>query len=97
MSAIYHHLTRTPRYAVWALLRMYQLTLSFWLGRRCRFHPTCSHYAQTAVLRLGVLRGGWLACKRVIKCGPWGGSGFDPVPEMCHQGHQNQTQRKKPR
>jgi putative membrane protein insertion efficiency factor len=78
---------RAARQGVWWILRFYQLTLSFWLGRRCRFHPTCSHYAQEAVMRHGVVRGVGLALKRVAKCGPWGGSGFDPVPEMCDHTH----------
>lgn len=47
----------------------------------CRFDPTCSSYAVTAVARYGALRGGWLAAKRVGRCRPWGGFGYDPVPE----------------
>ena len=62
------------------LVRLYQLTLSPWLGANCRFEPTCSAYAIEALETHGVLRGGWLALCRISRCHPWGGSGFDPVP-----------------
>ncbi len=73
------------RRVVWWLLRGYQLTLSALVGRHCRFEPTCSHYAQEAVMRHGVLRGGWLALKRIARCGPLGGHGYDPVPPASSQ------------
>ncbi len=60
--------------------RAYKLTLSPWIGRQCRFTPTCSDYAAEALIRHGPLRGGWLAARRVVRCHPWGGSGLDPVP-----------------
>ncbi|GMA50744.1 hypothetical protein GCM10025857_21010 [Alicyclobacillus contaminans] len=47
---------------------------------RCRFVPSCSQYAVEAVQRYGALRGGWLAAKRLVKCGPWHKGGYDPVP-----------------
>jgi putative membrane protein insertion efficiency factor len=62
------------------LIRLYQLTLSPWLGRRCRYEPTCSHYAAEALRQHGVVRGAWLAAKRLGRCHPWGRSGYDPVP-----------------
>lgn len=62
------------------LVRFYQLTLSPWLGWRCRFQPTCSEYAREALDRHGAFRGGWLALRRLARCHPWGGSGYDPVP-----------------
>jgi putative membrane protein insertion efficiency factor len=62
------------------LIRLYQLTLSPWLGRQCRFDPTCSVYAAEALRRFGVRRGLWLAAKRLGRCHPWGRSGYDPVP-----------------
>ena len=46
----------------------------------CRFNPSCSAYAITALRRYGALRGGWMAAKRLFRCHPWGGHGYDPVP-----------------
>jgi uncharacterized protein len=60
--------------------RLYKLTLSPWMGRSCRFLPTCSDYAAEALVLHGPLRGGLLAARRVCRCHPFGGSGFDPVP-----------------
>jgi putative membrane protein insertion efficiency factor len=62
-------------------IRLYQLVLSPWLGGHCRHVPTCSAYADEALRKHGVLRGGWLALKRLARCQPWGTSGYDPVPE----------------
>jgi putative membrane protein insertion efficiency factor len=61
-------------------IRLYQLTLSPWLGRQCRYQPTCSVYAAEAIERFGARRGAWLAAKRLGRCHPWGHSGYDPVP-----------------
>ena len=60
--------------------RAYKLTLSPWIGRSCRFLPTCSDYAAEALILHGPVRGGWLAARRLCRCHPFGGSGFDPVP-----------------
>lgn len=62
------------------LVRFYQLAISPWLGNNCRFDPTCSDYAIEALQSRGPLKGGWLAIKRIGRCHPWGGSGYDPVP-----------------
>jgi len=75
------------KFVVLLLIRLYQLTLSSFMGRNCRFLPTCSEYATEAIERHGVWCGGWLAVKRISKCHPWGSSGFDPVPETCSCGH----------
>lgn len=68
-----------------ALITVYRYVLSPVIGPRCRYLPTCSEYAQEALEKHGVLKGGWLAVKRVCRCHPvaWlgGGSGYDPVPE----------------
>jgi putative membrane protein insertion efficiency factor len=69
-----------PRQAVLLGLRLYTSLISAGLPPACRFEPTCSRYAYTAVERHGVLRGGWLAVRRLVRCQPWGGSGYDPVP-----------------
>ena len=63
-----------------ALIKVYQFTLSPFLGRQCRFVPTCSQYGIEAIQKHGALKGGWLAIKRIVRCNPWGGSGYDPVP-----------------
>ncbi len=62
------------------LLKAYKDLLSPLLGTRCRFHPSCSDYARTAVEKHGSLKGSWLALKRFIKCGPFHPGGHDPVP-----------------
>jgi len=64
---------------IW-LVRLYSLAISPWLGMNCRYQPTCSNYAIEALQVHGVLRGSWLAAKRIGSCHPWGGSGYDPVP-----------------
>ncbi len=63
-----------------ALIRVYQYTLSPYIGRSCRYTPTCSHYSVEAIQKYGILKGGKLAAKRIASCHPWGGSGYDPVP-----------------
>ena len=64
------------------LIRLYQLFLSPIKGRCCRFEPTCSDYAKEAFLLHGVRKGAILTLKRILKCHPWGGEGYDPVPEV---------------
>ncbi len=63
------------------LIQAYRYLLSPLLGPHCRYHPSCSSYAQVALERHGVLRGGSLAVKRLCRCHPWHEGGFDPVPE----------------
>ena len=62
------------------LIRLYQITLSPWLGGACRYTPTCSNYGIQALEKYGAFKGSWLTIKRVVSCNPWGGSGYDPVP-----------------
>ena len=63
------------------VIRLYQLTLSGFIGNSCRHLPTCSEYGYEAIARHGFWRGGWMALFRVMRCGPGGTHGFDPVPE----------------
>ncbi len=62
------------------LLRAYRFFLSPFLGRNCRFHPSCSAYAIEALQRYGAIKGTWLAARRVMRCHPWNPGGYDPVP-----------------
>ncbi len=68
-----------------ALIRSYQLLLSPLLGPRCRYYPTCSHYALTAIRLHGPAHGGWLAFRRITRCHPLNPGGYDPVPEPPHR------------
>ena len=69
------------RYVLMGIIRIYQLAVSPLLGPRCRFHPSCSCYAHTAIERHGVLRGSWLGAKRLFRCHPFSEGGYDPVPD----------------
>lgn len=62
------------------LVRLYQLCISPLTPAACRFTPTCSQYAVEALKKHGLIKGGWLTIKRIARCHPWGGSGYDPVP-----------------
>jgi uncharacterized protein len=62
------------------LIWVYQKGISPLLGAQCRFTPTCSHYGKEALKKYGLFKGTWLAVKRIARCHPWGGSGYDPVP-----------------
>lgn len=61
------------------VIRLYRLLLSPLLPARCRFQPTCSEYSLEALQRYGAARGCWLAVRRIVRCHPLGGSGYDPV------------------
>jgi putative membrane protein insertion efficiency factor len=62
------------------LIRFYQGAISPMTQASCRYTPTCSQYAVEAIQKYGPLKGGWLAVKRLARCHPWGGHGYDPVP-----------------
>ena len=66
-------------------IRFYQKFISPHFPPSCRFVPTCSSYAIQAIERFGVMRGGWLTIKRLCRCHPWGGHGYDPVPEKTEK------------
>lgn len=76
-------LGRLSRAAAWLLVQpivFYQRFITPYTPASCRYHPTCSEYARQAIVKHGPLRGLWLATKRIVRCNPWGGSGYDPVP-----------------
>jgi len=62
------------------LIKFYQNCISPFTPPACRYTPTCSQYAKEAILKYGPFKGGWLALKRILRCNPFGGSGYDPVP-----------------
>lgn len=71
------------RVLAWPLLGLvwiYRNAISPLVGANCRFQPTCSKYAEEALRKHGAFKGGWLAIRRIGRCHPWGGSGYDPVP-----------------
>lgn len=70
------------------LIGGYRYLISPWLGNHCRFHPSCSCYAQTAIEQHGAMAGGWLALRRLLRCHPWAPGGYDPVPSKTKKvGH----------
>lgn len=62
------------------LIKIYQLIISPLFPSSCRYTPTCSHYTLEALKKYGLFKGGWLGVKRIFRCHPWGGNGYDPVP-----------------
>lgn len=66
-----------------ALIWIYRYTLSYFLGGRCRFYPSCSRYGLDAVHAHGALKGAALTVRRIGRCHPWNAGGFDPVPSCC--------------
>lgn len=62
------------------VIRFYQMAVTPWTPASCRYTPTCSQYAVEGVETHGAVRGAWLAARRIARCHPWGGHGYDPVP-----------------
>lgn len=62
------------------VIKIYQWVISPILGPKCRFTPSCSHYGLEALKKYGLIKGSWLAARRIARCHPWGGHGYDPVP-----------------
>ena len=73
-------LSRIIVFAMLTFIRIYQLFISPWTPPACRFTPTCSQYAREALGKYGAFKGFWLVCKRLFRCHPFGGRGYDPVP-----------------
>ncbi len=69
------------RYVILVIIEGYQRLISPLVSGRCRYRPTCSDYAKKAIELHGVFRGGLLAVRRMLRCHPWGGQGYDPVPQ----------------
>ncbi|MDA0276332.1 MAG: membrane protein insertion efficiency factor YidD [Proteobacteria bacterium] len=67
-----------------SVIRAYRVAVSPMLAPSCRFHPSCSQYADEALTLHGPWRGSWLATRRLCRCGPWTAGGYDPVPERRH-------------
>lgn len=75
-----------PRHLLRVPILIYRYTLSSFMGRQCRYLPTCSQYADEAIARHGAWRGLFMATARICRCHPWGGHGYDPVPECVPEG-----------
>ena len=67
-------------YPLLVLIKLYQNFISPLLPSTCRYSPTCSEYAKQSLVKFGLIKGSIVSIKRIIKCNPWGGSGYDPVP-----------------
>lgn len=80
MKTLWHYISRI---LVWLLvmpIRFYQTVISPYTPPSCRFTPSCSEYARQAIIKHGPFKGLYLAIWRILRCNPWGGSGYDPVP-----------------
>lgn len=86
-SAVVRAVRRAPAGVLLALLWVYRRLISPLTPPTCRFYPSCSAYAVTAVRRHGAVRGGWLAVRRVARCHPWNPGGVDDVPPSRHAHH----------
>lgn len=69
-----------PSYIALLFVKFYQYTIRPLLPNACRFNPSCSAYATEAITKYGAIKGLWLGLKRILRCHPWGGQGYDPVP-----------------
>lgn len=80
MRKVLHYINNGCKWLLIAPIRFYQRCISPLTPPMCRYTPTCSQYAVEAIRKHGPLKGLWLAIKRIARCNPWGGSGYDPVP-----------------
>lgn len=81
MRRVLHVVRRLPRHLLRGPILFYRYSLSAFMGRQCRYLPSCSEYAADAILRHGALAGSVMATARICRCNPWGGHGYDPVPD----------------
>ena len=77
---IYNIIIKIITFPFIIIIKIYQLLISPLFPSSCRYTPTCSNYTVEALKKHGLFKGGWLGIKRISKCHPWGGSGYDPVP-----------------
>ncbi len=84
MNRILTAIRKVPQQCLILLIKFYRIGISPLLPATCRFIPTCSAYGLTAVQRFGFLKGLYLTCRRILRCRPGGGRGYDPVPEEFH-------------
>jgi len=63
------------------IIKIYQIVFSPLLGKTCRFNPSCSNYTKLSIEKFGIIKGFYLSIKRLLRCHPWGSSGYDPVPD----------------
>lgn len=91
MTATLQRLRTAPLRLVIGVIQLYRHMVSPLRLPSCRFMPTCSQYAVDALSEYGLIRGGWLAVLRLLKCGPWHRGGWDPIPERRSSDRQSQT------
>lgn len=77
-------LQRSLQWVAVKVIHGYRYVLSPWIGNQCRFYPSCSHYAEDAIIQYGFFSGFYLTLRRLLKCHPWHQGGLDPVPQRKH-------------
>jgi len=80
LKQVYTTVARVISFPFILIIKLYQILISPLFPSSCRYTPTCSHYTIGALKKYGIFKGGWLGIKRISRCHPWGGSGYDPVP-----------------